>query len=174
MAQATAEDIRTWDAYLPELLSVIEDGCLDKHLRTLARALFARRDVITGTQTVVPDTIVQDTTANDATFAGLTLLATGSVLPYRSGGSDAVFGYGGSVYRKRDLIGKAVRIPNDTFTGANGKYNGMHVKVTGVGPARVKVIFLEDNAAARGRMRQAIRNGDPVFLPHTVLREVLA
>lgn len=164
------------------ILAAIERGYLDDQLRTLARALFARRDVINGTTTVIPDgTVVHDVTLTAKDLGITEQAAVGHPGPFLSpasvpGGSIpyvGTFEYRGLNYRKKDLVGKNIRIPARTWPGKAAVYNGLPIRIDGVGPKRVKAVFLGGADQMTGRMREAALNGTPVFLPHRVLREVL-
>lgn len=201
MSDATEERAREeWDRFLPDLVESIEQGLLDQHLRAVARALFARRDAIKGTQTVMPEEGHPDVAfsepqvkigvkgskgrlraktravkARPQTNARVPVTLPHWVRPtMQPFDAQLMFRYEGRNYLRSDVIGATIRIPADAFKGGESTYNGMLVKITGVGPRAVKVLLQEDNERASERTRKAFANGDPVFMPHSILHNILA
>lgn len=201
MAGPDSDVQKEWDEWMPQLLNDIQAGYFDAHLRPVARALFARREALTGTEHVVSDEAGSDEAgvvscpdcgmkfkaalALDTHMAqkhtllpAQQLVAHHSVRPvspqYDPKDSFEVpqgFPYGGKRYRRADLIGGLVTLPSGVLTDT--KLTGTVVRITGLGEKKVKIEFTNP-AILTGTMKKWHDSGRGYFAPYSLLREVLS
>lgn len=185
-----------WQEEWPETLTdAIQRGMMDDYLKRLARAIFDRRDILTGKTPGTSfegkdeDQLEQEANAPEHVAAvrrGRTVKATvgaaqpaftgelrlSSVLPL----GDAtgvpvadVFGYAGNTYLKASVKGQVIRIP---ATYETDYLRGLQVRIKGVGPKRVMVEFIE--LPPRGTTwRKMHADKKPVFLSYDAITPFL-
>lgn len=108
---------------LPDVLLAIQQGALDNYIQQLAKACFARRDVLLGVSTLqapAPAPTAPSRPSQRATGDVVT-----SVSPVGGVQGRGKFEYKGSVYRKNDLIGNVVYLndprPRHSYSGLRAR-----------------------------------------------------
>ena len=142
-------------------MGLIVEGLADTYLRTVARTCYARRDALTGQQTVfdVPDVGVATLKEPDGT--GVDVSAGGLVLQVHPVSPDhhaPTFVHNGYTYRRHDLMGRELLL-------GGSRYPGYRVRITGLGPKAVHAEWVHGTPPR-------VRKPD-VFVPYTDIEHVL-
>jgi hypothetical protein len=156
----------------------VTDGVYDKHLRTLARAVFTRRDVLTGSKSVITDPPVPPQQQHAAlqpppvATAGqgvqLPELAFHSVQPVAKGRrftTDAakagIFDFSGKRYYRKDVMHHTIRVGlNATPTALAG----CRLEIVGIGDKALKVRIVDEPKNRRGSYWDKWSTGEHMFL----------
>lgn len=139
------DEIQDYLDYLPEFLGAINDGVYDKHLAEIAKACFARRDILKGTETPGLKAALAHPPADVLvpTYIGRVLGEGGNLVkPVRQvHRAILVEGMGGRRYSKDDLTGRYLRLKNPPMPFYLGD---VLVEITSVGNQFLTVTTRED------------------------------
>lgn len=185
--QWTPEEIQ--DA-VDELVKDLEAGEYDLHLRTIARAVFSRRDAIKGTSTVIPDPPspnVQKAIGNGNTVvtpsyppvpnlpatAGVPMLTTVTPLSkgtrLRTGQNALYFNYQGRRFPKSSVRGMHFRFANNV----RPEYlRNVLVKIHGVGDKALQCTIAEE-PQRKGKYHQYWVTQEKFFLSLKLIDQYL-
>lgn len=176
------DQIATWDEDYEAVVEAIESGWLDKHLQEIVKAGVDRykeisnRDMLVKAPAKTPARAKSKRTVKaQPAFPGLVNLLRPASVPLvdayvfkadpdahrsvRYKGSEVVFA-------KSSFMGKAIKIM--PWSLEEDAYDGLRVKVTGMGPKMMKVDFIDPPPPNSGYGRK-IAKDMPCFLAYKVL-----
>jgi hypothetical protein len=166
--QQLANDIALW----------IAQGDLDDHLALIARACFARRDVVKGTNSFMPGRELTDTEKpvvpvilNPPNPKGPTPpgeMFVGFSKRYRYQGPGR-FEYEGVFYDKAEIVGKDIIV---ALTKSTVALAHTRVRVTGVGPSKVQLLLVHEPSPEHRVLHAKWAAGQKVFYPKSALHLV--
>ena len=164
------------------LTDAIQRGMFDTMLKPLARAIFDRRDVLTGKtpgesfkgadpeedsaeqKPALTATLGQPVQA----FVGKDAVPA-AIHPVVPGYTGTTFTHNGLVYARRNVIGKVTVIPSSVDTDY---LRGLKVKIKGCGPKMLSVEFI-DLPPVGTTWRKKHDDKKPCFLPYSIIESHL-
>ena len=167
-----------WKEWGPEIVTGIEKGWLDKFLRDIVRAAFARKMK----SHLIPDDVA-DAMAREHREAQAAKLAPAPSLSepitmvrkitdgYAGLGT---FEVGGNLYLKSDVIGKTFAPNANTIKPRQGtNWRSVTFYVLEINPKNIVVIMNEPPSRMDARLRALYYAGRPITIDKNILRTIL-